>query len=106
MNEILEIEHNRSRENLTFFIEFFLFWMGRDEWGLKILFFTHIKCTIGIIVFLVMNKTPKYSNIYSVQMCILFSCFRLKMTGSDSDVLEINVDPEEEKKNCEGVLSL
>jgi hypothetical protein len=28
------------------------------------------------------------------------------MTGSDSDVLEINVDPEEEKKNYEGRLSL
>jgi hypothetical protein len=32
--------------------------------------------------------------------------FQAKMTGSDSDVLEINVDPEEEKKNCEGRLSL
>lgn len=28
------------------------------------------------------------------------------MAGSDSDVLEIIVDPEEEKKNCEGRLSL
>jgi hypothetical protein len=26
------------------------------------------------------------------------------MAESDSDVLEVNVDPEEEKKNCEGVL--
>jgi hypothetical protein len=26
------------------------------------------------------------------------------MAESDSDVLEINVDPEDEKKNCEGVL--
>jgi hypothetical protein len=28
------------------------------------------------------------------------------MAGSDSDVLEINVDPEEEKKNFEGRLLL
>jgi hypothetical protein len=28
------------------------------------------------------------------------------MAGSDSDALEINIEPEEEKKNCEGVLSL
>jgi hypothetical protein len=28
------------------------------------------------------------------------------MAGSDSDVLEIIVDSEEEKKNCEGRLSL
>jgi hypothetical protein len=26
------------------------------------------------------------------------------MAESDSDVLEINVDPEDEKKNCEGML--
>jgi hypothetical protein len=32
--------------------------------------------------------------------------FQEKMAGSDSDVLEIIVDPEEEKKNCEGRLSL
>jgi hypothetical protein len=28
------------------------------------------------------------------------------MAGSDADVLGTNVDPEEEKKNCEGVLAL
>jgi hypothetical protein len=26
------------------------------------------------------------------------------MAESDSDVVEINVDPEDEKKNCEGML--
>lgn len=27
-----------------------------------------------------------------------------KMAESDSDILEINVDPEDEKKNCEGMV--
>jgi hypothetical protein len=30
--------------------------------------------------------------------------FQVKMAESDSDVVEINVDPEDEKKNCEGML--
>jgi hypothetical protein len=34
--------------------------------------------------------------------CVAF-LFQVKMAESDSDVMEISIDPEDEKKNCEGV---
>jgi len=37
-------------------------------------------------------------------MNILVFLFQVKMAESDSDVVEINVDPEDEKKHCEGML--